>query len=132
MPQAQEFRVRAVKVEYLSTSTKATAAVENLYQLLFDGVLQLTIQNKPPSYQRTLFEAMGIPLAFHTVPSVAGDSEGIMSLGRFVGIDPLNRFILLAALTPWTMKVSFNGTIPAALIGDRIRVSLAGMLRRLV
>jgi len=131
-PQAQEFRIKALKIEYLAAGTKTSADIISLYKLLWDSTLQFQIQNKPPSYQKTMFEAMGIPMGFHVTPGVAGDNESIMSYGRFLGIDPLNRQIFLAALTPWTTKINFYGALPAALLGDRIRISWNGILRRLV
>ena len=131
-PRAQKLRIKAFKVEYTSNSVKNTAAIDSLYQLFNRSTIQLTITNQPPSYQKTLMETMGIPLAFHATPTVAGNNELIESFGRFLGIDPINRAIVLAELTPFTVPINFYLPVPAALAGDQIRIGLAGMLRRYV
>lgn len=133
-PQAQEFRIKAIKLLYTGANVKDTAGVTGLYTMMEKSTLTFQIQNKAPSYQKTLQEIFGIAMGFHFVPTVAGNNEGIMAFNRFIGIDPINRAIGLAALTPFTVPVKFYGAgaIPAAFTGDKIKVCLTGILRRLV
>jgi hypothetical protein len=129
-PQAQQLRIKAFKVFYRANGTKNSNDITSLYQLLEQSTITLQIQNKAPSYQKTLMETFGISMGFHATPTVAGDTELIMSLNRFVGIDPLNRAIVIAALTPFTVNIKFYGPIAAGLTGDKIKIALSGLLKR--
>jgi hypothetical protein len=74
---------------------------------------------------------MGFSTLFHVTPTVAGNNESIMSLGRHLGIDPLNKHITLAALTNFEVRLSIPAALGAiSLVNDRVRINLNGILVR--
>ena len=127
LPQGQEFLIRAIKVQYVSITTKAGVDINSLYSLLSTTTLQFTIQGKASQYTKTLLEIIGLPLAFH----VSG-AEFSQSYGRFVGIDPLNVKIKIAAQTNFEVTLNHWTAPAAALLNDRVRIILSGILNRAV
>lgn len=127
MPQGQELSVKALKIQYVQSAGKAAADIDAFYQFLSTTTLQVKIEGKASQYTKTLMEIFGIPIAMHV-----NAGEFVASYGRYVGIDPLNKKILLAAQTNFDIIINTWQAIPAALANDRIRVILSGILKRAV
>ena len=132
IPQGQNFKVRAIRAEYGSHASKASADIDTLYNWMLSANIRVFITGKDALFSKPLTEVMGIPLLWHTVPTVAGNNEIISSFGRFNGVSPLNIPIILAALTPFEVRLSFPTALGggSTLIGDFVKVSLLGILTR--
>jgi hypothetical protein len=132
VPTNQGFIIRAVRAEFLSHAVKATADLELLYNWLRVVTVQLFIDGKDAIYQKPLTEIMGIPLLFHVTPTVAGNNELIGSMGRFLGINPLNIPIMLGRNTHFEVRITYPTALGAVnIVGDELRISLGGILERL-
>jgi len=129
IPQGQLLDVRAIKVFYTSNAARATADVQSLYTLLNTTTLSVKLSNKETMGQWTLQELMGTAILFDMVPTVPGDNIPLVS-PKFHGIFPLNKKIILAALTPFEVTMIHHVAPAAALADDRIKVSLSGILTR--
>jgi hypothetical protein len=131
LPQGQKFRVRAIRAEYLSHNQKATASIDLLYQFLRAVTVRFFITGKDAIFSKPLTEVMGIPMLFSVTPTAAGDNLLISSMGRFVGVNVLNVPITLASLTNFEVRINYPTALGAtAIVGDILRISLAGILVR--
>jgi hypothetical protein len=131
IPAGQNFQVWAVKIAYIAQAVHATADLIALYKALNAMSLELVIGNKAPLYQKNVGDVFGAPMFFNITPTAAGDNLLVTSVGRFIGIEPLNKPIILAAMTPFAINVTPWTAPAAALAGDFVRVSLLGKLDRL-
>lgn len=129
IPQGQLLDVRAIKVSYTTSGAKATADVQSFYTLLTRTTVSVKLQNKETMGQWTLQELMGANSLFALTPTAAGDNIPLIQ-PRFHGIFPLNKKIILAALTPFEVTVIHHAAPAAALANDRFKVYLAGILTR--
>jgi hypothetical protein len=127
LPQGQDFAIRAIKLQYVQSAVRVAVDINSLYTFLSTSTLQFKIEGKASQYTKTLMEIMGLPIGFH----VSG-AEFASSYGRFVGIDPLNIKIQLAAQTNFDVTINHWAPPAAALTNDRVRVILSGILNRAV
>jgi len=127
IPQGQKFKIHNISV-FLSTPRLASADIVSLNTLLMETSTEFQIVNKRPMGQWTLAQLMGAPLLAPLTPAVAGDNEPFSSVGRFVGVYPINVPITLAALTPFGVKVVHHTAVAAALATTVLRVCLNGVL----
>lgn len=131
VPQGQKFKVRAIKVAYLSSAIKAAANEQTFYSFLRTSVIRIFITGKDAIYSKPLSEVVGIPIAWCQQDLAAAGAASHASFGRFVGIDVLNVPITLAALTNFEVRLTCTAVgAGSILIGDYVRISLAGILRR--
>jgi len=131
IPNGQNFTIRAIGAEYLSHNVKASADIDLLYNFLRVATVRFFITGKDALYSKPLTEIMGIPLLFHSVPAVAGNNENIFSMGRFVGINPLNVPLILDEQTSYEVRVNIPAALGAiSLVADIVRISLRGILIR--
>lgn len=129
IPQGQRFTIRALKVSYVTNAARATANVQQYYDVLKNTSVQFIIPNKGPMGQWGLWELLGASSLFALTPTAAGDNIPVIQ-PRFHGVFPLNTPIVLAALTPFYVEVTHHTATNAALDNDRIYVSLNGTLVR--
>lgn len=129
IPQGQLLDVRAIKVSYTSAAVKGTAALQDLYTLLTRTTVSIKLQNKETMGQWTLQEVMGANTLFAITPTAAGDNISQIQ-PRYHGIFPLNKKIILAALTPFEVTVIHHAAPAATLANDRFKFYLAGILTR--
>lgn len=127
LPQGQELSIKAIKLQYVQAAGKAAGDIDSFYQFLSTTTLQFRIEGKASQYTKTLMEIFGVPISLHVA-----SAQWVQSYGRFVGIDPLNKRIKLAAQTNFTVQVNSWTPPAAALVNDRIRVILSGILTRAV
>jgi len=131
IPQNQHLVVRAIRAEYLSAGVKASADIDTLYTWLQSVVVRVFISGKDALFYKPLTEIFGIPMLLHVTPTVAGDTELIAAMGRFLGVNPLNIPITLAALTTFEVRISYPTALGgAAIVGDSLRIGLSGVLTR--
>lgn len=129
IPQGQLLDVRAVKVSYTTSNAKATADVQSLYTLLTRTTLSIKLQNKETMGQWCLQELFGANSLVALTPTAAGDNIPLIQ-PRFHGIFPLNKKIILAALTPFEVTLIHHAAPAAALANDRFKFYLSGILTR--
>lgn len=129
MPQGQNLAVRAIKFFYVTVGALATADVQTLYTFLRTCTAEVLIPGKDALWQGTLLELSGISVAAAMTPTAAGDNIPFVS-PRFHGIMPINTPIVLAALTPFEVRLTCNTASGAALDGDFVYVGLTGTLQR--
>jgi hypothetical protein len=129
IPQGQLLDVRAIKVFYAGSTVKATANVLPLYTLLARTVVSIKLANKETMGQWTLQELLGAATLISLTPTAAGDNIPIIQ-PRFHGIFPMNKKLILAALTPFEVTLTHSVAPDASLANDRIKISLAGILTR--
>ncbi len=82
-------------------------------QWMRDTVIQINIDTKQEYGTWKLSELLGMPTNGLIVPTAAGSNVGIMAVGMFQSLKPLNLYIPLPRLTSWTVAM-FQGTAPAA------------------
>lgn len=129
MPQGQHLEVNAIKVMYTSDAAKATAAVQNLYDLFTETTISVEIANNKSMGQWTIQELMGAATLFALTPTAAGDNIPLIQ-PRYTGVYLLNVPIVIAALTPFEVTVTHHVAPAAALADDKLKISLAGILTR--
>jgi hypothetical protein len=132
IPNGQKMEIKAIKAFYVSQAVKATAGITTLYSWLASATVRLFITGKDSIYTKPLIEVLGIPMLWTTTPTVAGNNEVIMSTGKFHGIDVLSRKITLAELTNFEVRLTWTTALGGGnvLIGDQIKIGLAGILNR--
>jgi hypothetical protein len=129
IPQGQLLDVRAIKVMYTSGAAKATAGVQDLYTLLTRTTVTIKLQNKESMGQWTLQELMGANSLVALTPTAAGDNIPLIQ-PKFHGVFPLNKKIVLAALTPFEVTIAHHAAPGATTANDRLKIALAGILTR--
>jgi len=129
IPQGQLLDVRAIKIMYTSNAVKGTAALQDLFTLLTRTTVSIKLANKESMGQWTAQELMGSALQFAITPTNAGDNIAQLQ-PKFHGIFPLNKKIILAALTPFEVTVIHHAAPAATLEDDRFKISLSGILTR--
>jgi len=129
MPQGQNLAVRAIKIFYTTIGALATADVQTLYTFLRTCTAEIILPGKDTMGEWTLMELMGTPLLAAEIPTAAGDNIPLIS-SRFHGIMPLNTPLVLAALTPFEVRLTCHTPSGAALDGDFIGIGLTGTLQR--
>lgn len=129
IPQGQLLDVRAIKIMYTSASAKGTAGVQDFYNLLARTTVSVKLQNKESMGQWTLQELLGASTLIALTPTVAGDQIPIIE-PKFHGVFPLNKKIVLAALTPFEVTIAHHAAPAATTVGDRLKVALSGILTR--
>lgn len=129
IPQGQLLDVRAIKVMYTSGAAKATVGVQDLYTLLTRTTVTIKLQNKESMGQWTLQELMGANSLVALTPTAAGDNIPLIQ-PKFHGVFPLNKKIVLAALTPFEVTIAHHAAPGATTANDRLKIALAGILTR--
>jgi hypothetical protein len=79
--------------------------------------------------QWTLQEVMGANSLIALTPTAAGDNIPVIQ-PKFHGVFPLNKKIVLAALTPFEVTVQHHAAPGATTANDRLKVALSGILTR--
>jgi hypothetical protein len=127
--QGQNLTVKRLKMQYISSAARNTAAVQLIYNVLNRTTLEIMIPGKDALGQWTLAELFGIASLIAMTPTAAGDNIPLIQ-PTFKGIFTLEIPLVLAALTPFELRVTPQIATDAALNGDFIRVALNGTLRR--
>lgn len=129
IPQGQLMDIRAIKIMYTSADAFATADVQSFYTMLDQTTINIKLQNKDTMGQWTLQELLGSATLAAMTPTAAGDNIPMIQ-PKYHGIFPLNKKIILAALTPFEVTVTHSTAVAAGLANDRLKVGLAGILTR--
>jgi hypothetical protein len=129
IPQGQLLDVRAIKIMYTSGAVKNTAGIQDFYTLLTRTTISVKLQNKETMGQWTLQEVMGANSLIALTPTAAGDNIPVIQ-PKFHGVFPLNKKIVLAALTPFEVTIQHHAAPGATTANDRLKVALSGILTR--
>lgn len=129
IPQGQLLDVRAIKVMYTSGAAKGTVGVQDLYTLFARTTVTIKLQNKESMGQWTLQELMGANTLIALTPTAAGDSIPFIQ-PKYHGVFPLNKKIVLAALTPFEVTIAHHAAPGATTANDRLKIALSGILTR--
>lgn len=129
IPQGQLLDVRSIKFMYTSSVAKGTAGIQDLFTMFARTTVSVKLQNKESMGQWTVQELLGCALQVAITPTVAGDNLPFPQ-PKFHGIFPLNKKIVLAALTPFEVTVIHHAAAPATAANDRFKIGLSGILTR--
>jgi hypothetical protein len=129
VPQGQNWTVKRIKAFFSTNAAVGTAAVQNLYTMLERTTLEFIIPGKDNLLACTLNIIMGTATQFALTPTVAGDNIPVIQ-PKYHGIYPLSVPIVLAALTPFEIRLTHQTAVAAALADCRLKISLSGVLRR--
>src|SRR5690606_27866223 len=77
-------------------------------QWMRDTVIQINIDTKQEYGTWKLSELLGMPTNGLIVPAAAGSNVGLLSVGMFQSLKPLNLYIPFPRLTSWTIAM-FQG-----------------------
>jgi len=128
IPVGSKLYVNALKVMYTSTDAAVTAAILNNWQEMVEQTtVTFEIQGKANYGSWKLNELFGIPYA---APLIEAGLQA-PSLGRFLGIYPLNLPIVLAQQVSFEVFIEHHAAPTDTLDGDWLTVSLCGILERL-
>jgi hypothetical protein len=130
MPMGQNLSIRALKLYYVSVGAFATVDIQVFYTFLRTCSVEILIPGKDAVWNGTLMHILGAPVLAAITPTVAGDSLPFAQSAAFRGIIPLNTPIVLAAMTPYEVRLTCNTASGAGLDGDFVYVSLCGTLQR--
>jgi len=129
IPVGQKLYVNAIKVMYSSTTDAVTAAILNAFQEMVEQTtLTVRITGKDNYGQWKLGEMFGVPLQMALIDATTASPA---SLGRFLGIYPLNLPIVLAQQVQFEVFLEHHVAPSDVLDGDWLTVSLSGILERL-
>lgn len=130
IPQAQYFEVYAIKFFYLTAANHAADAQQDLFTLIGRSTMDIRLTNKFNSGEWGLDEITGLSIKYGITHAAANAGE-TMPNTRFHCIYPLKNKIILAAMTPFEVNLLHHmAAVPASLVGDFLKISLAGILTR--
>ena len=136
IPTGQRLTVHRIKMFYVSQSSywqsAGTATVDKWYNLLTKTTLAVKIPGKDDLFNCTLIELLGAATLTAIKPTAAGDNIPVI-LPRFHGIFPLNKPIILAQNTSFSVQLTHQTAPDSTLYGttgDIIRIGLNGILER--
>lgn len=130
LPTGQKLMIQYIKVMYVADAVKTSAQMHNLYTTLNQTVFNFGISGKDTYGRWTLTEMFNLPFS-QMIADAATNYTSPASMGRCLGIFPLQLPIVLASLTTFNVTLTHTVAPNAALDGDRIIVSLCGALGRL-
>lgn len=129
IPQAQKLIIHGVYVGYFSSALKVNVDILAIAQYLFQTVLEIRINNKPPIFQRRLSEVMNLAHGMIHVPTAAGDNIGRPWDQQAVkAVQRLNKPITLAQGTSFDARLQVGAAPGAAQASDFVDVGLVGEL----
>jgi hypothetical protein len=130
MPQAQRLTINRLKIMYTAVEARTNAEVQYVYDFLRRTVLSFIIPGKDVQFEALLQEVIGTATLITQTESCALSEIPVIIQPRYHGIFPLNKPIVLAALTPFEVDLTLTAASNAGLDGDLVTVSLNGTLER--
>jgi hypothetical protein len=130
LPQGHKLFVRAIKLTYYASAVLDEDDAQAVFTVLEKTTLIIKPSGKDSLGTWKLNELMNSPMNAVVVPSVPGDNVESLPK-RCVGIFPLNKVLILAALASFGVTVTHHYVISALTDGHRITVGLNGRLDRL-
>lgn len=133
IPTGQRLRGARIKLMYHAAASMAgqtpEANIAHIYNFLANSVFRFLIPGKDSILTMTLQELMGISTLIPLVPTATYNVP--LALPYFHGIFPLNKKIILAEQTNFTIEVKCYASTPnAAIKGDVLRIGVNGLLER--
>lgn len=129
IPQGQLMDVRAIKIFYTTSDALVTADVQSFYTMIDQTTVSIKLENKESIGIWTLQELLGAATLVAEIPTTQTENIPIIQ-PKYHGVFPLNKKIVLAALTPFKVTVQQHTACAAALANDRLKIGLSGILTR--
>lgn len=130
IPQGQALLVRALKLNYITTSVKNTASIVEFYKMLANTTLQFLMSGKDDYGTWTLAELFQCGVYYAITPTAAGDNIPFIN-APVKPIYPLNFSIPLPALQTFECVITHHVAPAQIFDNDLLKVSLNGKLDRL-
>jgi hypothetical protein len=127
LPSGQSFDITGMRVSYTSITALTDVAALALLAFLRVAVLQVVINNKVPTYERTLAGLIGGQLQVITAPAVTVNSQ-ILSKWQADTVVHFKKAIKLDQTVQWTVNILKDAANAASLTGDYLRVEMIGRL----
>lgn len=128
IPKGQRLTIGAIKVFYTANAVADAATLQIWQEMVENAIVTFTIEGKANYGIWPLKELFNVPVGI-----VAQDTTEALSqsIGRYVGILPLNLPIVLSSLTTFELRVDHGVAVNAALDTDWLTFGLNGVLERL-
>lgn len=130
LPQGQSFDIFALKIGYKAAAIRNNAAIQSIYDTLFNTVATIRVPGKDSLGEWLLSELFGVIWGIEHVPTVAGDNV-FGKTEKFSGVFPLNRKLTVGATQTIEIDITHYAAPAQALDGDKIYIGLNGLLLRL-
>jgi len=130
IPLGQKLYIRAIKLFYRADEVRTPTEHVSWHDMLANTTLNIQIPGKDSYGQWALDELMGISTSMMNVPAATNYNPS-NSVGRYVGIFPLNLPIVLSSQVAFTVTVEHHVAPAADLDDDLVKVGLNGILERL-
>lgn len=127
LPAGQAMDVYGLRVLYTSVTALADASQLALMTWLNRTILQVQINNKVPSYERTLAGLIGGSMQVVTAPAVTVNSRNLTQWTANTLVI-FKKKIFIDQNIQWTVKLQREVANNAALTGDYLRVETIGRL----
>lgn len=127
LPAGQAFDVYGLRIMYWAHAALDDAGQLALTTWMNKAVLQVQINNKVPSYERTLAGLIGGQVHAVTAPAVTVNSRNL-SVWTANTLVAFKKKISLDQTTQWTVNILKDAANAAALTGDYLRVEMIGRL----
>jgi len=130
IPEGQAFAAFVLKFWLEFNANLSEANYLSLVQWLRDTTVQIRIDTKKEYGTWKISELLGMPTNGLIVPAAAGSNVGLLAVGMFQSLKPLNLYIPFPRLTSWTIAM-IQGTAPAsALDNTGVCCGLVGISNR--
>lgn len=130
IPEGQAFAAFVLKFWAEFNANLSEANYLSWIQWIRDTVIQIRIDTKQEYGTWKISELLGMPTNGLIVPAAAGSNVGLLGVGMFQSLKPLNLYIPFPRLTSWTIAM-IQGTAPgAALDNTAICCGLVGIRNR--
>lgn len=127
IPMGAKLLVKYIKIFYYSHDVKTSANQQLWLDMMWETTFDLQIFGKYSYGQWTMQELMNYPLAIYNTEAVA-NAALTNTVGRAVGVLPLELPIVLASQTSFEVKVEHHAAPNSALDDDMIMIGLCGLL----
>lgn len=125
VPQGQHWKIYALRLSVLAPVVVDEDVMLAINAMLSETTMNFVINNKATQYQTPLMEFLGMSLGVAPVLTQAAGSFPVVK-----GVIPLNRQLVLAALTPFRVEINHWTAPDASIDGTKIRIGLITDLTR--
>ncbi len=129
VPKGSKLQVQAIEMFYTATTALTAAIMLNLQEMIEQSTLTVKVTGKDNLGLWKLNEIVGVPIQAAISDAVTVDTTQA-SLGRYLGIKPLNLPIILAEQVEFQILLEHHVAPNASLDADFLSIGLAGILMR--
>jgi hypothetical protein len=130
LPQGERLTAARLKVFYHANAAISEVGAQDILAMFFNTTAEIILANKDMGVW-TLAEILGDALLTVLKPVTAGDNI-VTATSRFHGIFPFNTPIVLAALTPFEVRITHQTAVTTYLASHQLRLSFNGCLERML